>query len=45
MEGIYQLKDDELKICLKVLGGDRPSEFNAPEGSSIVLMVLKRNKE
>jgi uncharacterized protein (TIGR03067 family) len=44
IEGIYELKDDEFKICAKVLGKDRPLEFEAPEGSSIVLMVLKRAK-
>ena len=42
MEGIYELKDDELKICAKVFGKDRPSEFAAPDGSSIVLLTLKR---
>jgi uncharacterized protein (TIGR03067 family) len=42
MEGIYELKDDELRICAKVFGKDRPSEFAAPEGSSIVLLTLKR---
>jgi uncharacterized protein (TIGR03067 family) len=44
IEGIYELKDDELKICAKVFGGDRPTEFASPEGSSVVLLVLKRNK-
>jgi uncharacterized protein (TIGR03067 family) len=44
IEGIYDLKGDELKICAKVFGSDRPSEFGSPEGSSIVLLVLKRNK-
>lgn len=42
MEGIYELKGDELKICAKVFGKDRPTEFAAPDGSSIVLMTLKR---
>ena len=42
MEGIYELKDDELRICVKVFGKDRPKEFAAPEGSSIVLLMLKR---
>jgi uncharacterized protein (TIGR03067 family) len=44
IEGIYQLKDDQLTICAKVFGGDRPTEFASPEGASIVLLVLKRNK-
>jgi uncharacterized protein (TIGR03067 family) len=44
IEGIYKLADDELTICAKVFGGDRPTEFASPEGGSIVLLVLKRNK-
>lgn len=42
IEGIYELKDDELKICAKVLGKDRPTEFASEDGSSIVLLTLKR---
>lgn len=44
MEGIYEVKDDELKICLQVFGMDRPTEFKAPEGASTALLVLKREK-
>jgi uncharacterized protein (TIGR03067 family) len=44
MEGIYELKDDELKFCVKVFGNDRPTKFEAPAGSSIALVVLKREK-
>ena len=44
MEGIYELKDDKLKICVKVFGKDRPSEFTSPDGSSVALLVLKRAK-
>lgn len=42
MKGIYEFKDDELRICAKVIGTDRPKEFAAPEGSNIVLVTLKR---
>jgi uncharacterized protein (TIGR03067 family) len=42
IEGIYELKENELKICAKVFGKDRPAEFSSPDGSSIVLLVLKR---
>jgi uncharacterized protein (TIGR03067 family) len=42
MQGIYELKDDELRICAKVFGDGRPKEFAAPDGSSTVLLVLKR---
>ncbi len=42
MEGIYELKDNELRICLKVFGKDRPADFKSAEGSSNALLVLKR---
>ena len=38
-------QDDELRLCAKVFGKDRPSEFAAPGGSSIALVVLKRVKD
>jgi uncharacterized protein (TIGR03067 family) len=45
MEGIYEVKGDELRLCVKVFGGmERPAEFKSPEGSSIVLLTLKRRK-
>jgi uncharacterized protein (TIGR03067 family) len=42
MKGIYEFKNGELHICAKVFGDGRPSEFSAPEGSNIVLLVLKK---
>ena len=42
MEGIYEFKGDELRICIKVFGKDRPTEFASPDGSSVALLVLKR---
>ena len=44
MEGIYEVKGDRLRLCVKVLGKDRPGKFESPEGSSIALLVLKRDK-
>lgn len=44
IEGIYELKDDEFKICAKLLGKDRPLKFESPEGASLVLLVLKREQ-
>jgi uncharacterized protein (TIGR03067 family) len=44
LEGIYKIKDDELTICAKVFGMERPTEFASKEGSSIVLIVLKKEK-
>ncbi len=43
MEAIYELKGDEMRICAKVFGKDRPAAFAAAEGSSTVLLVLKRS--
>ena len=42
MEGIYEFKDGELRMCVKVFGKDRPKEFGSAEDSSTVLMTLKR---
>ncbi len=44
LEGIYELKGDELRLCVKVFGSDRPTELKSPEGASIVLLTLKRQK-
>ena len=44
LEGIYQLKDEELTICAKVLGKDRPTKFESPAGESVVLIVLKKQR-
>jgi uncharacterized protein (TIGR03067 family) len=42
LEGIYELKGGTLRLCVRVLGKDRPAEFRAPAGSSTALLVLKR---
>lgn len=44
MEGIYDLKKDELRLCVKVFGNERPLEFKSSDGSSIALLTLKRDK-
>lgn len=45
-EGIYTLKDDELKICASTRsGGNRPEEFKTQAGSNRLLVVLKRASE
>jgi uncharacterized protein (TIGR03067 family) len=44
LEGIYELKGDELRLCVKVFGSDRPTEFKSPAGASIALLTLKRKK-
>lgn len=42
MEGIYEFRGKELRICIKVFGKDRPTEFSSPDGASVALLVLKR---
>lgn len=44
MEGIYEVKGDEFRLCIKVLGQDRPGEFKSTDGGSIALLTLKRQK-
>jgi uncharacterized protein (TIGR03067 family) len=44
IEGIYELKDDEMTLCVRVIGKDRPAKFESTEGSNIVLAVFKREK-
>jgi uncharacterized protein (TIGR03067 family) len=45
IEGIYEWTGpDEIKICAKVIGKERPTEFASPEDSRTVLMVLMRQK-
>ena len=45
-EGIYVLKDDELKICVSTRpGGNRPDEFKTAADSNRALIVLKREKK
>lgn len=41
-EGIYELKDGELRICCKIIGNERPTEFAAPAGSSNAFLILKK---
>jgi uncharacterized protein (TIGR03067 family) len=44
LEGIYEIKDDELKICVKIGAKERPTKFDSPAGSSIAYMVFQRVK-
>ena len=44
LEGVYECKGDELKLCLFFASGtrNRPLEFETKAGSNRVLLVLKR---
>ncbi len=45
IEGIYEWTGaDEIKICAKVLGKERPTEFASAENSRVALLVLRREK-
>jgi uncharacterized protein (TIGR03067 family) len=44
--GIYRLEGDELTLCLPNQEAKvRPTEFESPAGSELVVMTLKRSKE
>jgi uncharacterized protein (TIGR03067 family) len=45
LKGIYEVKDDELRMCIADAGKDRPTELAAKEGSGCGLMTLKRVKK
>ena len=43
--GIYEVGDDERKVCYAKAGMERPDDFSAPAGSGRILAVLKRLKK
>lgn len=43
-QAIYELKDDEWKICLDNNGKDRPTEFGTKADADQVFVVLKKVK-
>jgi uncharacterized protein (TIGR03067 family) len=42
--GIYELKGDDLKLCLTIAGKNRPTSFAAAPKGGHALEVLKREK-
>jgi uncharacterized protein (TIGR03067 family) len=45
LEGVYEWKGEELKMCFSLAGGNRPLDFEARSGSNRVLLVLKRRQQ
>jgi len=45
LEGVYERKGDELKLCLYMGKGNRPLEFETKAGSNRVLFILKRERQ
>jgi RNA polymerase sigma factor (sigma-70 family) len=43
-KGIYELKGDELTLCMALPNQNRPTEFASKEGEFIMLLKLKRAK-
>jgi uncharacterized protein (TIGR03067 family) len=43
MRGIYHIDGDTLTICLS-RGGTRPTKFESPDGSDLMLITMKRAK-
>jgi uncharacterized protein (TIGR03067 family) len=43
--GLYRFNKGMLELCVVEPGGERPTEFKSPEGSMIMILILKREKE
>ena len=43
--GIYRIESDHLVFCFGFDANTRPTKFESPDGSRLILMVLKRVKK
>ncbi len=41
-KGIYTFEKEQLKLAMAEIGQDRPTEFKSPDGTRLILIVLKR---
>ena len=44
LPGIYQLEKGKLKLCLRLIGKERPKAFTTESGSTRALIILERAK-
>jgi len=44
-EGIYEIKDDVLKLCIGIGEKERPTTFNIKDGGQWLLVIMKREKD
>jgi uncharacterized protein (TIGR03067 family) len=44
LQGIYELEDDSLRLCMNLLGNGRPAEFKSASDSQNVLAVFQRKR-
>jgi uncharacterized protein (TIGR03067 family) len=43
--GIYKIEGDRMTLCVAFPERERPAKFESPEGSKVILIVLKRVKK
>jgi len=43
--GIVKIEGDTMTICYSRNGDERPTKFESPEGSTVILIVMKRVKK
>ena len=43
-KAIYELKDDTLRVCYAIDGGERPTEFKTKGDRPLLLITFKREK-